>query len=91
MSKSDSASLAIVPESISTRSAIALPAEGTPERARHEQAAADILSIVVAVEANPRTIVSLDGETLLATDVLRALRKRAQVAVNKWAERTPSK
>ncbi len=69
-------STAMVP-AVPIMSAMTMPAEGTPERARFAQAAADMTDVLAAYENNPRAIVLWHGTERCVADLVRAWRKLA--------------
>lgn len=64
-------------------SAMTMPSEGTVERARFTQAAADMVAVLSAAELNPRAIVLWHGVERCAGDLARAWRKLALDAERK--------
>lgn len=82
MSDASKPSTAIAPVAAPV-SAMTMPAEGTVERARFVQAAADMVSVLSAAELNPRAIVLWHGVERCAGDLARAWRKLALDAERK--------
>ncbi len=80
MSKPEATVTAIATAPTTVASAMTMPAEGSIERARFVQAAADMTDVLVAAENNSRAIVLWHGTERVAADLVRAWRKLAQTA-----------